>query len=126
MTLTLPFPPTTNHAYTVARGRKIKTLQARHYAHEVHYRVADMIRVDPDSWYPTKSDRLYVVLTAHAPDNRKRDLANMEKLALDALFSALGVDDSQIDQLTLVRGSVDKANPRLIVRVGPTNPEATA
>jgi len=28
MTFTLPYPPTANHAYAVARGRKIKTATA--------------------------------------------------------------------------------------------------
>jgi crossover junction endodeoxyribonuclease RusA len=119
VTLKLPYPPTTNHAYTVARGRKIKTAVARQYAAHVHYAVADERRVDPDGWYPTTTDRLRVVVHVHPPDNRKRDLANTEKLALDAVCSALGVDDSQIDQLTLVRGVTLKSDPHLLLTLRP-------
>jgi len=126
MTLTLPYPPTTNHAYTVARGRKVKTLKARQYANEVGWRVADELRVEGDAWAPTKADRLYVCLVAHAPDKRRRDLANIEKLALDAICTALGIDDSQIDQLTICRGSVDRAHPRLFVRLDLMPTEAAA
>ena len=38
MTFSLPYPPTTNHAYCVRNGRKVKTSTARAYAAEVGYR----------------------------------------------------------------------------------------
>jgi crossover junction endodeoxyribonuclease RusA len=117
MTLTLPYPPSTNTAYAVVRGRKIKTARARQYAHEVAYRVADELRVEHDAWPITAADRLGVTLSIYAPDRRRRDLDNTGKLALDAICAALRVDDSQIDLLTFRRGAVDKANPRLVVRV---------
>ena len=119
MTLKLPYPPTTNHAYTVARGRKIKTAVARQYANAVAWLVADERRVDPQGWYPTTADRLTVVVHVHPPDNRKRDLDNTEKLALDAVCSALDIDDSQIDQLTLVRGVNLKTDPHLLLTLRP-------
>lgn len=117
MTLTLPFPPSTNNAYSTVRGRRVKTASAREYATEVAWRVADEMRVDPDGEWPTRADRLAVTLTAHAPDARRRDLANLEKLVLDAVCKQLGVDDSQIDRLTLQRGGVDRVNPRLVLRL---------
>jgi Holliday junction resolvase RusA-like endonuclease len=119
MTVTLPYPPTTNHAYVVRAGRKVKSADARAYAGEVGWRIADELRLDPHEPRPTPQDRLWCLITMHAPDNRKRDLANIEKLALDALCVALDIDDSQIDQLTLLRGGVDRANPRLVVRLEP-------
>jgi crossover junction endodeoxyribonuclease RusA len=108
VTFTLPYPPTTNHAYTVSRGRKIKTMRARQYATHVGYIVlAERVTLD------LRGARLRVRIRVHAPDHRKRDLANVEKLAVDAVFAALDLDDSQIDCLTLVRGAVDPARPRL-------------
>jgi len=115
VTVTLPYPPTTNHAYLVARGRKIKTTKARAYAEEVMWRVADEMRVDADGGWPTRDDRLAVSITVFPPDRRKRDLANLEKLAVDAACKQLGVDDSQIDRLTLERAPVDRKNPRLVL-----------
>jgi crossover junction endodeoxyribonuclease RusA len=119
VTLTLPYPPSTNHAYAVRNGRKVKTTAARAYATEVAWAVADEERVDPDGWRPTPTDRLAVTIYVHAPDRRRRDLANTEKLALDAVCTALGIDDSQIDQLTLSRGTVTPANPHLLLTVRP-------
>jgi crossover junction endodeoxyribonuclease RusA len=115
VTVTLPYPPTTNHAYLVARGRKVKTQVARDYAHEVMWRVADEMRVDPDGGWPTSDDRLAVRVQVFMPDRRRRDLENTTKLCLDAVCKQLGIDDSQIDRLTLERAPVDRQNPRLVL-----------
>ena len=115
MTVTLPYPPSTNHAYTVANGRKIKSATARAYANEVQWRIADHVRTGeqpPATWGGT---RLTATLDIHPPDARRRDLANVEKLALDAVANQLGFDDSQIDVLTLRRQPIDRTNPRIIL-----------
>ena len=114
MTFMLPYPPTTNHAYAVSRGRKIKTMRARQYAEHVHYAVRGARGSAPD----LRGARLRVKIRMHAPDHRRRDLANIEKLAVDAVFAALDLDDAQIDVLTLVRGSVDAGRPRLEFTIG--------
>ena len=113
MTFTLPYPPTANHAYTVARGRKIKTATARAYAHEVGWRVAEHMR--GTSWRPTTTDRLQVTIGVHPPDSRRRDLANVEKLVVDAVCDQLNIDDSQIDRLVLERQPVNRQNPHLVL-----------
>lgn len=104
MTLTLPWPPTTNTAYTVARGRKVKTKAARAYAEGVAWACASQLPPIPKSW--TASTRFRVSIIASPPDHRRRDLANTEKLAIDAIFAWLELDDSQIDQLHIDRGDV--------------------
>lgn len=52
----------------------------------------------------TYDGRVALKLSFYAPDNRRRDIANLEKQICDA-FTASGVwlDDSQIDKLTLER-----------------------
>ena len=108
MTFELPYPPTTNHAYFVSRGRKVKTAIARQYAERVWHIVrAERVAMD------YQDARLRVSITMFAPDARKRDLANIEKLAVDAVFAALGLDDSQIDEMLLTRALVDRKRPRL-------------
>ena len=104
MTLTLPYPPTTNHAYTVARGRKVKSAAARKYQADVMLVCAASTRLRDASW--SKLTRFAVRIIVHPPDNRKRDLGNTEKLAIDAVFGWLGLDDSQVDDLRLVRDEV--------------------
>lgn len=99
VTLTLPYPPTTNHAYTIARGRKVKTAAARGYAQHV----ATLTRAQAPATTLTREHRLAVTVAVHPPDRRRRDLANVEKLVVDAVMSTLGLDDSQIDDLRLTR-----------------------
>ena len=115
MTISLPYPPSTNHAYCVRNGRKVKTAEARAYAGEVAWRVADHVRTGeqpPERW---NGHRLAVTIDVHPPDLRRRDLANLEKLAIDAVAHQLGFDDSQIDVLTLRRRAVDRTNPRIVL-----------
>jgi crossover junction endodeoxyribonuclease RusA len=113
MTLTLPYPPSTNTAYAVMNGRKIKTARARQYAAEVTYRVIEHKVAHDYDWLETGP--LAVHILVFAPDHRRRDLANIEKLAVDAVFKELGFDDSRIDVLTLRRQPIDRTNPRVVV-----------
>lgn len=113
----LPWPPSTNNAYAVMRGRKIKTARARQYAQ----RVANRVAADVDRWgvepAALKGERLRVFIVAHPPDRRKRDIANLEKLVTDSVFTALGLDDCQIDWLAIARAAVEPAG-RLAYHVG--------
>ena len=104
MTIELPYPPTTNHAYCVRNGRKVKTSAARAYASEVGYLVADHQRTDEQPPPDLTNEPLYVHITVHHPDNRRRDLSNTEKLVTDAVFKQLGLDDSRITLLVIERG----------------------
>jgi crossover junction endodeoxyribonuclease RusA len=114
VTLELPYPPTTNHAYTVARGRKIKTAAARAYANDVQIAcIEQLAATQARRW--TRATRFAATVTVSAPDKRRRDLANTEKLAIDAVFDWLDFDDSQIDRLTIERGAVDRERPRLVL-----------
>lgn len=114
--ITLPWPPSTNNAYAVRNGRKVKTTAARSYAREVVHAVSTK-----KEWRSLKNElrsthALKVTITAHYPDRRRRDLANLEKLANDAIFTWLGVDDSQIVDLRLTRGD-DRDGGALTVTV---------
>lgn len=117
MTLTLPYPPSTNHAYTVANGRKIKSATARAYANEVAWRVADHVRTGEQPPQDFATERLDVHIDVSPPDARRRDIANIEKLVIDAVAHQLGFDDSQIDVLTLRRATIDRTNPRVVVTI---------
>ncbi|HEX7001099.1 MAG TPA: RusA family crossover junction endodeoxyribonuclease [Trueperaceae bacterium] len=102
MTLELPWPPTANNLHAVVRGRKVLSRKGREYRAQAAAQLAMQAA-------PRLGDaRLAITLTLHPPDRRRRDIANSEKAAIDALVYA-GVlhDDSQIDRLTIVR-----ADPR--------------
>jgi crossover junction endodeoxyribonuclease RusA len=66
-----------------------------------------------------------VCITAHPPDNRKRDLDNLQKSLLDSITCA-GVwqDDSQIMHLSITMG-VKRKDGGVTVRISPGwEPEA--
>ena len=119
MTVTLPWPPSTNHAYATVRGRRVKTAAARAYALEVAYRVADYQRTDEQPPENLTSERLKVRIVVHAPDNRRRDLSNLEKIATDAVFKQLGLDDSQVDHLEITRGAKSRNGGSLTYTLTP-------
>ena len=113
MTLVLPFPPTANNLTAVVGRRRILTKKGREYR-------ADALAAIQEQRLPRYGAmRLKVTLTLHAPDRRKRDLANFEKAPIDALaFAGVFDDDSQIDHLTLIRGEVGKPG-KVIVKLEP-------
>ena len=99
--LTLPWPPTINLAKLFWRGRVVTSKAARDYRDEV--KVAIMQNA---SGIDFGESRLEVHIQAFPPDNRKRDLDNIQKVLIDALQAAgLFKDDSQIDYLGILRAT---------------------
>lgn len=97
--LTLPWPPSTNTYYRNVAGKMLISAKGREY----RAAVADQVLIQRGA--KLLAGRLAVVIVAHVPDRRRRDLDNMLKSALDSLTHAgVWVDDSQIDSLTISRG----------------------
>ena len=120
MRLVLPFPPSTNTAYATVRGRRVKTKRAREYAEHVQFLCS--VNAWCDTWIIKTHEldvmpRLAVTIEAHPPDRRRRDLSNMEKLCVDAVFSYLGMDDSLIDDLHLTRHELDRPDGKLVMTI---------
>lgn len=93
----LPFPPTVNHYYTVAHGRKILSKAGRDYRKAFEYACTENISGHVVG-------EVAVEIWAWPPDKRRRDLDNLLKACLDALtFSGVYEDDSQIRKLTIHR-----------------------
>lgn len=96
--INLPWPPTVNNYYTIARGRKILSKRGRAYKKEA---VILMYRQN----VPKGREGIYsLMIYVRPPDNRKRDLDNLLKPLLDSLvdYGALP-DDSMIDDLRIQR-----------------------
>lgn len=108
MRLTLPWPPSLN---TYWRHPTKGALAGRHLISEDgrKYRktVGELVRANRQA--VGLRVRLKVELLACPPDIRRRDLDNLQKGLLDSLQHA-GVyeDDSQIDDLRILRGPVVK------------------
>lgn len=103
--LTLPWPPSINTYWRhIAKGKLAGRVLLSEKGRE--YRTAAMgVMLDQLGRYPRLSGRLKVTLACNPPDRRRRDLDNMPKALLDALSHAQVIlDDSQIDDLHIVRG----------------------
>ena len=103
VSFTLPVPPSVNKATAVVNGRKIKAKDCRIYEKDIHALVTAQMGVIGQSAFD-KKQRLEVAYFYYFADNRRRDIANYEKVLTDALQKA-GVfhDDSQIDCMYLER-----------------------
>ena len=114
MKYTLPWPPSTNNAYAAVNGRKIKSKTARAYAADVEH---SMYGQDLDcDWL--HNARLAVTLDLYPPNRRAFDIANREKLAVDACFKVLGLDDASIDWLLIERHEPEP-HGRIVLTVVP-------
>ncbi len=113
--LELPFPPSANAYYRhpnkgALAGRHLISAEGRAYREEIVWRVRPL--------GISFSGRLAVTLLCHMPDRRRRDLGNIEKALCDALTHAgLWGDDSQIDDLRIVRRPVVKGG-KVTVKIG--------
>lgn len=106
-TFILPYPPTVNTYWRHVNGRTIVSKRGRQYRRLVELACAEA-HVQPYD----KTTRLTVTLRAHAPDNRRRDIDNILKALLDAMERIwIYGDDSQIDELTITRGTIDAGGP---------------
>lgn len=114
-TLALPWPPTVNTYWRhVVMGRSARVLLSRE-GRAYRDQVADAVLKQGPR--PTLAGPLQVVLLAYPPDRRTRDLDNITKGILDGLTHALVyLDDSQIDDLRIVRRAVEKPG-RVVVHI---------
>jgi Holliday junction resolvase RusA-like endonuclease len=111
--VSLPLPPSTNNIYfTNRRGGRTLTPQAHAFKQGVALALAGLRRPD----WAAKPGPLAAFLLADI--DRRRDLANVEKLVLDAVCSWLGIDDRWVDLIILARAPVQG----LVVMVLPLLP----
>ena len=97
--LTLPWPPSVNHYWRNFRGRIVIGAKGRAYRQAV---IASVI----EQGVPRDriSCRLAVNIDAYPPDNRRRDIDNINKALLDAIVAAEVIeDDGLIDALSIIR-----------------------
>ena len=102
MILTLPYPPTANTYYRHVGYRTLISREGRAFRGDV---CALLGGGGPRK--PPAGGRIALCMDAFPPDNRRRDLDNIQKPVLDALQHAgVYVDDSQIDLLLTRRRQV--------------------
>ena len=111
---TLPWPPSVNHYWRNFRGRMVIGERGRAYRRDAIASIRQQ-RIPADGVGGPLSVRVH----AFPPDRRRRDLDNLQKALLDAVVAA-GVieDDSNIDELQVVRGKVQSGG-MVWVRIQP-------
>lgn len=98
--INLPWPPTVNHYYTVARNRKILSEEGRAYKH--YACECMMAQYVPKASGTDKSYGLHIL--ARPPDKRRRDLDNLLKPILDSLVDYGAIpDDWMVDDIRIQR-----------------------
>ena len=108
--LNLPYPPSVNHMYTNARGRRFPNAKAKAYKTAVQEYIAEY-RV------PKLGDaKIALIVWAYPPDRRKRDISNLLKIIEDSLQDA-GVfdDDFNIDFIEIKRGEIKKGGGLVVM-----------
>ena len=115
---TLPWPPSVNHYWRNFRGRMVIGERGRAYRRDAIASIRQQ-RIPADGVGGPLSVRVH----AFPPDRRRRDLDNLQKALLDAVVAA-GVieDDSNIDELQVVRGKVQSGG-MVWVRIQPYTSE---
>lgn len=98
ITLELPYPPSINHYWRRVGSRTLISREGRRFRQSVTAILAAM-NMQP------MSGPLQVDVEVFPPDNRRRDVDNVQKALLDALEhgGAYG-DDSQIVRLAIEKG----------------------
>lgn len=102
MRLAVPWCPSDNNYYTVARGRKILSAKGR------AYQTLALLKIRQQVHGVMFRRKVLVDVTAHPPDLRRRDLANLCKALGDVLSGSVIVDDSQIVVWKLAWGPLVK------------------
>jgi crossover junction endodeoxyribonuclease RusA len=99
----LPFPPSANDYWTVARGRIILTAKAREYKERIRRILIGYLPIEG----PVIGEfRLY-------RPRRVGDLGNGLKVVEDALNGIAYLDDKQIDEYRVFKRFDDPKNPRV-------------
>jgi crossover junction endodeoxyribonuclease RusA len=101
--LKLPYPPSVNHMYINAHGRRFPNKKA------LDYKIAVQDYVIEYNVPKLGEARLELTIWVYPPDKRKRDISNIIKIVEDSLQDA-GVyeNDFQIDVLMVQRGKIIK------------------
>lgn len=95
LTLELPWPPSANHYYRSTSRGVLISRAGRQYVQTV----ARSMRRGK-----TLTQAIIMVIDAHPPDGRRRDLDNLMKPLIDTL-QKIGVyrDDNQLSEITITR-----------------------
>ncbi len=123
VSLTLPVPPSINHQYATVNGRRLLSSAGRAYKAQVGQLVWLILAKSPHRsalLSQLQSASLALSIRFYFTSALRRDVDGGLKIAQDALCEGLGVNDNRIVETHLYK-HVDKANPRIEVRLTTTS-----
>lgn len=106
ITLTLPWPPTSNTLYPSSRtGRRFLSERGKRYIEQIRVALVEQL----SSGHRAIAGRIGYRVRMMAPDRQRRDLSNHLKAIEDCLTKCgLWGDDSQVDDGHFTRGPIVK------------------
>ena len=108
-TITLPWPPAVNNLFVNAGKRRIKSERYKAWLTEAGW---ELRRQRPESVV----GRFCVTITAHAPDNRVRDLDGLAKAPLDLLTTHGVIEDDHLARsLHIIWSDVAPSMPGFVI-----------
>lgn len=122
VSLILPVPPSINHQYATVNGRRLLSTAGRAYKAQVGQLVWLNLANSPDRstlLAGLQSASLALSIRFYFTSALRRDVDGGLKIAQDALCEGLGINDNRIVETHLYK-HVDKANPRIEVRLTTT------
>lgn len=119
----LPFPPSVNHTWMRGKGNRLYSCAKVKDFHKLASVRIDTVKTLFNALeFPIKG-RLRVIVVLNEKNRLRRDMDNYTKSVFDACTkNGLWEDDSQIDELIIRRGVIDKENPNVFIHIeGMTN-----
>ena len=119
--LTLPMPPSINAQYVTVGRRRVLSAPAKAFHKDVKKMIAAARKsgaLSPSMEGELQGALLGVYLTFYFETPFRRDLDGGLKISLDAVCTALGIDDRVVVDLHLSK-QIDPLNPRLELELEP-------
>ncbi len=115
----LPLPPGINQQYATVRGRRVLSKDSRRYKEEVRHAIR-RFRVEgvlPDALVAAlRQGYVGLFIDFYFETPHRRDLDGGLKIAQDAICEALGVNDSRVVDVHLVK-RIDPLRPHIEVEL---------
>lgn len=127
MKLTLPMPPSDNKLYFTRGGIRIKTKVAERYIKEAQNIIGHLALKGDEDFEENEAHAMTISIYFEDVVNKgwpkkaktrfkKQDCQNRQKLVTDIVTKCLGIDDSHLFSILLLKRR-DKKNPRVEVDI---------
>jgi len=113
--VSIPLPPSINHAYYYHNNRKIRTTKTKAYDKQVQEIIQQIMKEQEFEIFPNDT-KIRMDMWFHFPDARKRDTHNTFKIPIDAMEGILYYNDYWVLP-NIVDFDIDRKNPRLDLKL---------